>query len=213
MAIISGNQWPSVAISGHQWPSELFTRSRAADQPRFLAAPDGRTHLMREAIRGNQRQSEVTGSPRWTHSPPRARGAALDGSASAGCGIRSSRWKAMWQAAGRSRPSSAPPPAECKRWTRRTSSVASGTQRAIRWPSEGSQRSISGNHRQSVALSGNQWPLPEAGRGTRGAVRNQWQSVALSGTQWHSVAISGRYLRQGEVLEEPLERRQRRARL
>ena len=133
-----------VAISGQQWSSVKFTRSRAADQPRLLAAPDGRTHLMREAIRSNQRQLEVTGRPRWTHSPPRARGAALDGSASAGCGIRSSRWKAMWQAAGRTRPSCAPPPAKCERWTRRTSSVASGTQRAIRGPSEGHQRAIRG---------------------------------------------------------------------
>ena len=37
--------------------------------------------------------------------------------------------------------------------------------------------------------------------GHQRAVRGQ--SVAIIGNQWHSVAISGRYLRQGEVLEEP----------
>jgi hypothetical protein len=51
----------------------------------------------------------------------------------------------MWQAAGRTRPSCVLPPAECERWTQRTSSVASGTQRAIRGPSEGHQRAIRGS--------------------------------------------------------------------
>jgi hypothetical protein len=123
-------------MSGHQWPTVVISE--------IYPIPCGRP-------------APPSGRPRWTHSPPRARGAALDGSASAGCGIRSSRWKATWQAAGRTRPSCAPPPAKCERWTQRTSSVASGTQRVIRGPSEGHQRAIrgpsEGHQRQSMAVT------------------------------------------------------------
>ena len=133
-----------VAISGQQWSSVKFTRSRAADQPRLLAAPDGRTHPReREGQLWTVAHLQAAEFDRAVGRPRGRRRVVL--------GLRARRLLRNVNDGLK----------EPRRWRVALRGSSEGHQRAIRGPSEAHQR----------AIRGNQWPLPAAVRGTRGAVR------------------------------------------
>ena len=159
-----------VAISGQQWSSVKFTRSRAADQPRLLAAPDGRTHpreregqLWTVAHLQAAEFDRAVGRPRGRRRVvlgPRARRLLRN----VNDGLEEPhRWRVALRGPSEGHQRAIRGPSEDHQRVIRGPSESHP--RAIRGPSEGHQRAISG------PSEGHQWPLPAAVRGTRGAFR------------------------------------------